>query len=154
MKAVGGGSEIHHVKPHGALYNNAAVDPALASAIAEAVRHFSSDLVLYCLPGSEMEIAANDRGIKVAREGFVDRRYEPNGLLVDRRHQDALVREPADAAKQALALAVGSVAAVDGSTLALSIDTLCLHGDTKRAAEFARAVSETLRGSGFRLEAV
>jgi UPF0271 protein len=148
------GAELHHVKPHGALYNSAAVDRELAVAITQAVYAFSPALILYCLPGSEMEIAGAGRGLSVACEGFVDRAYEPSGLLVDRQEVGAVYDDAQKAASQGVQLANGQVTCRDGSILSLQIDTLCIHGDTPRAVEFAQATNESLRRSGFRLEAV
>jgi UPF0271 protein len=148
------GAELHHVKPHGALYNSAAVDRELASAIAQAVYTFSPGLILYCLPGSEMEMAGAHRGLNMACEGFVDRAYEPNGLLVDRREAGAVYDDAQKAASQGVQLANGQVTCRDGSILNLQVDTLCIHGDTPRAVEFAQATNESLRRSGFRVEAL
>lgn len=150
--ARGRGVELTHVKPHGALYNRAAVDYGLASAIVEAVWHFSPSLFFVCLPGSEMEKAGRERGLSILREGFVDRQYEPNGLLADRSLPGALITSSNKALEQAIALALGRVHARDGSALKIEVDTLCLHGDNKAAASIARKVSETLRGAGFIVE--
>lgn len=145
------GVALHHVKPHGALYNSAASDAGLAWAIVSAIRIFSPGLVLYCLPGSEMEKAAYEQGISVAREGFADRAYEPNGLLVDRSLRGAVLRVPESAAAHALALAAGKVVARDGTELALSIDTICVHGDTPGAAQIARCINTELASAGYTL---
>lgn len=143
------GVELAHVKPHGALYNRASTDSALAEAVARAVRLFSNALVLFCLPGSALETAAQSEGILVAREGFTDRAYEPNGLLADRSLPGAVHEDPQRAVTQALQLAEGYVICNDGSRIALQVDTLCLHGDTPGAPEYARLINQALLEAGF-----
>jgi UPF0271 protein len=140
--------ELRHVKPHGALYNQACSDPHLADAVARAVRRFSGSLALVGLPGSRMEDSAAELGLEFLREGFADRRYEPSGLLRDRKHPDSLLADPELAAEQAVALAAGHVLAHDGQRLALQVDTLCIHGDTPGAPEIARRVRATLQTAG------
>lgn len=147
--ARGLGVELSHVKPHGALYNYAAVNRDLARPVAQAVASFSKDLPLFCLPGSEMEMAGGELGLLIVKEGFVDRAYEPNGSLVDRNKPGSVYSDPAAAAQQALGLAAGSVTCVDGSDLAVEVSTLCLHGDNPAARDIARQVRETLTGNGY-----
>jgi 5-oxoprolinase (ATP-hydrolysing) subunit A len=141
------GVSLSHVKPHGALYNQACEDFGLASAIVTAIRRFSSSLPLIGLPNSQLENAARDGGIRFLREGFADRAYEPNGLLRNRSLEDAVLSAPDDAAAQALRLASGEVLAHDGTWLALEVDTLCIHGDTPGAANIARGVRQKLEAA-------
>lgn len=138
------GARVVHVKAHGALYNKGERDPEVAAVIADAVRTVGSDLVLFASPGSAMEAAARAVGLRVAREGFADRAYEPDGTLRSRRLPGAVHTEPAVAAEQAAALAGGGVRATDGSLLRMEVDTICVHGDTPNAAAIVRAVRRAL----------
>ncbi|HET9495134.1 MAG TPA: 5-oxoprolinase subunit PxpA [Chloroflexia bacterium] len=143
------GREISHVKPHGALYNEAMRGPSLAAAVVAAVRGFSKMVPVYCLPGSEVERAAAEAGIPAVSEGFADRAYEPNGSLVDRSRPGAVLQNDQAAADQALGLARGEVIAVDGTLLRLRVGTICIHGDNPGAVEIVRAVREKLERAGF-----
>jgi UPF0271 protein len=146
------GAQLRHVKPHGALYNRAARDPATADAVARAVRRVSVELVLVGLAGSVSLEAGRAAGLAVAAEAFPDRAYEGDGRLRSRLHPDALVAGPADAAARAVAMATrGEVAAIDGSRVSLQPDTLCIHGDTPGAAAIARAVRHALESAGVRV---
>lgn len=147
------GARVTHVKAHGALYNRAWRDGETAAIIADAVRTVGSDLILFAAPGSALESAASAVGLRVAREGFADRMYEPDGALRSRTLPGA-VHGPERAADQAVSIARdASARAHDGSTLRLSVDTICVHGDTPGAAVIARAVSEALRSAGIRVDA-
>lgn len=139
------GLRLAHVKPHGALYNVAARDPAVAQAIAQAVAALDPSLLLVGLSGSELVAAGTGAGLRVLNEAFADRRYLADGQLVSRETAGALITDPAQAAAQALALArSGSIATQDGGSLRLRADTLCLHGDTPDALNIARAVHAAL----------
>ena len=144
------GVPLTHVKPHGALYNQAADDEGLARAIASGVARASRELVLVGLAGSlAMRQAAADSGLRFAGEAFVDRAYDARGRLVPRSQPGAVTSDPAVAAAAALRLACErAVVAVDGRELAVEADTLCLHGDNPRAVDVARAVREALEGGG------
>jgi UPF0271 protein len=143
------GGSLSHVKAHGALYNRAAKDVALARAVAEGVRRFSRDLVVVGLAGSIQLEAARELGLRAAGEAFADRRYLPDGSLMPRSRPGALLHDPAEAAAQAVGIARdGIVVASDGSRLAVSAQTLCLHGDTPGAVEIARAVRSALTAAG------
>jgi len=143
------GVEMQHVKPHGALYNQAAADPALATAIARATARFSRDLLLFGLASSEpMRSAAEDAGLRFVPEAFADRRYLPDGSLQSRSEAGSLLTDPADAATQAVGIADGSVTAADGSTVAVRAASICCHGDTPGAVEIARAVRAGLETAG------
>ena len=148
------GAELRHVKAHGALYNRAARDRAAAAAIARGVRRCGRDLVLVGLAGSALLDAGSEAGLEVAAEAFADRGYEPDGSLRGRGHPDALLDEPEDAAAQAVSIVTdGSVRAVDGSTVRVAADTLCIHGDAPGAAARARAVRSALEAVGVRVAA-
>ena len=143
------GSDLRHVKPHGALYNRAARDPVLAASIARAVRLVSAELILVGLAGSALLEAGVDAGLVVAAEAFADRAYEQDGLLRSRRLEGALLPTPEAAGQQALTIARdGRVRAFDGSEIEVRADTLCIHGDSVGAAEVAIAVRATLEAAG------
>jgi len=143
------GARLTHVKPHGALYNMAARDAALADAIARAVRAFDASLRLVGLADSELPRAGERAGLAVAHEAFADRRYENDGTLTPRREQGSVIEDIDDAVAQALAIARGDgVATRQGSRLSLLADTICVHGDRPNAAAFARRLHEGLRIAG------
>ncbi len=134
-----------HVKAHGALYNMAATDVALARAIVRGVARFDRRLVVVGLASSAaMADAAASEGLPYAREAFADRAYNPDGTLRSRQVPGALIAEPARAARQAVDIAHGFVIAHDGTRVPLSAQTICLHGDNPAAAENARAVRRAL----------
>ncbi|HKC92040.1 MAG TPA: 5-oxoprolinase subunit PxpA [Candidatus Limnocylindria bacterium] len=141
------GARVTHVKAHGALYNQGERDALTARNILFGVQAATGghDLVIVAPPGSAMAKEASGMGMKVAREGFVDRAYEPDGTLQSRLVAGSLLTDPADAARQALSFVKeGGVTAVDGTFLKLAVDTLCLHGDTPGAPEIAQAVRDAL----------
>ena len=143
------GTRVAHVKPHGALYNMAAKDAALADAIARAVRAFDKDLILVGLAGSALPVAGAAIGLRVAHEAFADRRYEPDGSLTPRGEVDAVIHDIDDAVAQAVKIATkGIVETRGGSTLAIRADTICIHGDRTDAAVFARGLHEALAAAG------
>ena len=145
------GMELRHVKPHGALYNQAAKDRELANAIARAVKTVSGELVLVGLAGSGLVEAGLEVGLRVADEGFPDRNYDPDGTLVSRRESHAIIESPEQVAVHALELAqVG----IDFSGKRVRVDTLCLHGDHPRAVENARRVREALAEAGIEVGAL
>ena len=134
VKISGG---IAHVKPHGALYNQAARDEKLALAVARGVARFSRTVTLVGLAGSKMLDVFRAEGFPVLAEGFADRRYESDGSLRNRRLPGALIHDPSEAAAQAVRLAKSGIA-----------ETICIHGDTPGAAMIAAAVSKALRAAG------
>jgi UPF0271 protein len=138
--ATKAGVEIRYVKAHGALYNQGETDERIARLIADAVASVDRALVLVCTPTSAMARMAKARGLRVAREGFCDRRYEPDGTLRPRSKPGALISDPYDAATQALWLAQRG-----------DVDTLCVHGDTPDAPAIARRVRAMLEDAGFEL---
>jgi 5-oxoprolinase (ATP-hydrolysing) subunit A len=142
------GAAVRHVKPHGAMYNRSARDPAMAETIARAIRDLDPELVLVGLAGSASIYAARAVGLRVAEEAFADRAYEPDGSLRSRRLDGALLR-PAEAAAQAVSIARdGRVTATDRSVIAVRADTICIHGDSPDAAETAIAVRAALAEAG------
>lgn len=143
------GAKMVHVKPHGALYNQAVKNQELAEAIAQGVAKFSKDLVLMGLAESPMLDVFREAGFAVAAEAFADRRYEPDGTLRSRKFENALIRDPAEAATQALSIAQrGIVTAHDGTEVNLTAQTICIHGDTPGSVQIAAAVARTLREAG------
>ncbi len=135
------GVRLRHIKAHGALYNQAAKDAALAQAMACAVRDFDKELIFVGLAGSAMIEAAAKLGLHVANEGFPDRRYEADGTLVSRKQANAIIESPDEVAGQAVKLAKEGI---DFGGRRVRVETLCLHGDNPRAAENARSVREAL----------
>jgi UPF0271 protein len=143
------GTDLTHVKAHGALYNTAQHDEGVAGAIVDAVRRTASDLLLFVFPGSAVERQARAAGLRVAREGFIDRAYEPDGSLRSRTHADAVITDPERAAAQAVSfMREGGVRASDGTFLELAVDTLCVHGDTLGAPAILRAARAALVAAG------
>lgn len=143
------GARIAHVKPHGALYNQAVHNRKLAQAIADGVARWRRDVVLVALASSPMLEVFRTAGFRAAGEAFADRLYEPDGTLRSRRFADALVRDPAQAGRQAVNIAtLGTVVARDGSSVKLQAETICIHGDTPGAVEIAKRVAEELHIAG------
>jgi len=143
------GAFLHHVKAHGALYNQGARDRQIARAIAEGVRHASPNAILVGLAGSVMLDEFRAAGFSVAAEAFADRRYEPDGTLRSRNFADALLCDPEQAAAQALRIAQHStVLAADNTCIPLYADTLCLHGDTPGARQIAASIHRSLIQAG------
>jgi UPF0271 protein len=139
---------VAYVKPHGALYNTAAVDPGHAGAVVAAVASVG-ELPVLCQPGSVLARLAAERGLRVVAEGFVDRGYQPDGRLVPRSSPGALVTDVAAVAARAVRMAVdGVVEAVDGSVIPMPVESLCVHGDTPGAVDMARAVRAALLDDG------
>ena len=153
--AAGCGARVVHVKPHGALYNQAVRNRELAGAIAEGVGRWSRDIVLVGLAGSPMLNVFREAGFTVSAEAFADRRYEADGTLRSRKFADALIRNPEEAAWQALGIAErGVVIASDGSQVTVEAQTICIHGDTPGAPQIAAKVTQTLREAGVILGAL
>ena len=143
------GVRLQHVKAHGALYNMACRDRALAQAIARAVVALDRSLILFGLPNSELLRAGQAAGLRVAAEVFADRAYEPDGSLTSRAKPGSVIHDTQKVVDRAIKMVRDNkVIAVDGSTIALQADTLCLHGDTPGAAEHARALRRGLEGAG------
>ena len=142
------GTRVAHLKPHGALYNMAARDAALAEAIARAAHAFDAGLVLVGLAGSELPRAGAAAGLRVAHEAFADRRYEADGTLTPRGQAGAVLEDAAQAAAQAVHIATMGKVETAGGTRQLRADTICVHGDRPDAAAFARRLHEALRAAG------
>jgi UPF0271 protein len=148
------GTSLRHVKPHGALYNQAETDSALAVAIVAAIRAFAPSLRLVGRAGSAMEEAAVAVGHPFRAEAFADRRYRPDGTLLPRSEPGAVLTDPEEVARQVRGLVTdGEVFAGDGSRLAVSFGTLCVHGDTPGAATLARRIRQELSELGISVSA-
>ena len=146
------GTSLTHVKPHGALYNQAVHDRSLAQAIANGVARWRRTAVLVGLAGSSMLDVFREAGFPTAAEAFADRRYESDGTLRSRKLPGALISDPAEAARQALGIVQqGMVIASDGSKVHISAQTLCIHGDTPGAPQIAAQVANALRDAGVTL---
>jgi UPF0271 protein len=149
------GVPLVHVKPHGALYNTAAQDPALAAAICEAVRQVDPGLVVVCLAGSPMAEVVRSLGMRCAEEAFADRGYTPGGSLVPRGRPGAIVDDPEAVAERVAAMARDRrVISVAGTQVTVAADTICLHGDTPGAAALAGAIRARLLREGIEVRAL
>jgi len=145
--ADGLGMKLFHVKPHGALYNQAAVDKAIAEAVIAALLELKG-LTLIALAGSSLAGWASAAGLAVLEEAFADRRYLQDGQLAPRNLPGAIIEEPGQAARQALAIARGlAIEPLGGGALFIRARTICLHGDGRGAQERAEAVASALRGN-------
>ena len=139
------GGTLHHVKPHGAFYNQAARDKSLALAIAQAVKDLGDNVILYGLASSCFVEAAKEINVPLWQEVFADRRYTSEGYLVPRTQPGALIENEDQAAAQALRMAQkGEVVALDGSIVKVQADTLCIHGDSPTALDFAKKINSLL----------
>ena len=152
--ATAEGGTLHHLKPHGALYNMAATSAPLAEAIAEAVYKVQPELTLYGLANSELTKAGEKLGLRTAHEVFADRTYQADGTLTPRRQPDALISDASTAVAQVLRLVqTGRVRSQQGPDVALRADTVCLHGDGAHALDFAQQLQQALRAAGVVLQA-
>lgn len=149
------GGVLRHVKPHGALYNMAAASAALAEAIAEAVYRIEPELILFGLAGSELIRAGNRVGLSTASEVFADRTYQSDGALTPRSRRDALVTDEQQALHQVLSMVQeGKVRSTDGRDVAITAETICLHGDGHHAVEFASAIRSSLESAGIAVQRI
>ncbi|MDO4997496.1 MAG: 5-oxoprolinase subunit PxpA [Neisseria sp.] len=148
------GVAMAYVKPHGALYNQAAKERDLADLIAQTVRDFNPQLKLMALSGSLLLEAGKAAGLGVISEVFADRRYLADGSLVPRTRPDATVSSDEEAIAQVLQMAqTGTVTSVDGDTVRVQADSICLHGDGEHALEFAQRIRQVLQENGIRVQA-
>ena len=147
------GGRLRHVKAHGALYNEAVADPLAAAIVLDAIEAASATvgrpLAVVTQPGGELARLAAARGARVIAEGFVDRAYDPAGRLVPRSEPGAMHHDPDAMVVQALDLANGQVRCIDGSVHAITVESLCVHGETPGAVAAARAVRAALERQGW-----
>ncbi len=149
------GGKLHHVKPHGALYNMAAKDAILASAIACAVKDFDSNLIYYGLSGSVMIDEAAKTGLRTANEVFADRTYQPDGSLTLRNLPGALINHTSEALRQVLQMInEKTVRTINGEIIPIHADTICIHGDGSNAVEFAKAINNRLLAEGISIQKI
>jgi UPF0271 protein len=148
------GARLSHVKPHGALYNDALRNRDLADIIARVIAEAPGEPAFMGMAGTELERSANQHGLDFIAEAFVDRAYEPDGTLVSRKEPGAVHEDLAVATTQAVRLAAhGETTARNGEIVKVRADTLCIHGDTPGAAEKARAVRDVLESHGVDIRA-
>ena len=149
LSAFTAGGKLQHVKPHGAMYNQAVSDEALARAICEAVLEVDEDMVLLVLAGSPWERTAADMGLRVAREIFADRAMNPDGSLVSRSREGSVIHDVEEVVERSLRMVTESRAvAITGEEMEVEAESLCLHGDTPGALEMAKTLERQLRASG------
>lgn len=147
------GAAVTHLKPHGALYNMAAKDRAIAQAIAKATRDFDAACILVGLAGSQLILAGIAAGLTTANEAFADRTYQADGSLTPRDSQNALIRDPVAAAEQVVkVLESGTVTSLQGTEVPLVAETICIHGDSPVAAMFATTIRERLLRAGIEIK--
>jgi UPF0271 protein len=148
------GTTLRYVKPHGALYNTIATDSDQARAVAEAVHASDPTLPVLGLSGSVFFTEARRLGLRTVAEAFADRAYQPDGQLVSRSDADAVLTDPAQIAERVLSMVTtGSVTAVDGSVVAIEVESVCVHGDSPGAVTIAGAVRDRLLAEGIELAA-
>jgi 5-oxoprolinase (ATP-hydrolysing) subunit A len=146
--AIAVGKKLHHVKPHGALYNMSARDPVLAATIAKTIRDFDPALIIYGLSGSHSITEAKRLGLKTRSEVFGDRRYRDDGSLVPRSDPQALIENVEEVVAQVEQMAgKGTVRTLSGKDIPVLAETICVHGDGAYALEFAKAIAEILKNS-------
>ena len=147
------GTALHHVKPHGALYNRAAVDEEAAQAICSAVQQTSAGLLLYGLSGSIMQTAAANHGLPFVNEVFADRTYQPDGSLTPRSSANALIQDTGASLQQVLCMVrEGTVKTIGGQTIPIKAETICIHGDGAHAVDFAKAIHAALQDNQVHLK--
>lgn len=146
------GSTVCYVKPHGALYNTIVTDHGQAAAVAEAVHAVNAALPVLGLSGSVFFDEAARLGLRTVPEAFADRAYRPDGQLVSRREPDAVLTDPAEIAERVASMvSTGRIVAIDGSTIAVHAESVCVHGDSPHAVQIATAVAEELIADGVEL---
>lgn len=147
------GTTLYHIKPHGALYNMAGRDKRMAKTIASAVHDFDPGLILYGLSGSYLIKEANEIGLKTANEVFADRSYQDDGSLTPRSSDKALIKETDMAIQQALMMATeNKVISINGKTIPVKADTICIHGDGPHAISFAKTIHQTFSEAGISIK--
>jgi 5-oxoprolinase (ATP-hydrolysing) subunit A len=145
-------ARLHHVKPHGALYNMAAIDIQISAAIARAVLDFNPKLIVYGLSGSILIDVAKATGLKTANEVFADRTFQANGSLTSRTHEHALIDKVDECLDQVMQiLTTNSVSTITGQVIPIKADTICIHGDGIQAQEFAQEINIRLKKQGIRV---
>ena len=153
--AAAEGVRLQHVKPHGALFNVAVRDRSVADAIARAIALVDPALILFGLPASELIAAGKAVGLRTACEAFADRAYRPDGTLVPRTQPGALIDDAAQVLTRVAAIALErAVIAIDGTRVPITLETICVHGDTPGAAGLAARIRATLAASGIDVKSI
>ena len=149
------GMRVRYVKPHGALYNTIVHHEGHAKAVIDGIKAFSPELAVMLLPGGVAVDIAERAGLRVIREAFADRGYNPDGTLVSRREPGAVLHDPQEVAERVLQVAsTGAVTAIDGTEVKVQAESVCVHGDSPGAVELTRSVVQKLHDEGIRIEAV
>lgn len=149
------GMELQHIKPHGALYNMAAVDEKLARAICEAVYEVDRDIIFMGLAGSKMISAAKEVGLRAASEVFADRAYNDDGTLVSRKLPGAVLHDKELAIRRVVRMVKeGKVESISGRDISIQADSVCVHGDNPQALEFVKNIRETLLAEGVAVQSL
>jgi len=149
------GVVVHHVKPHGALYNLAVKNEMVATEIAKAVHDFDPSLIYYALSNSAMLRIAEDMGLKTASEVFADRTYQDDGTLTPRTQRNAMLTDSEMAARQVLMMAKDKkVTSLNGKSFPVKADTICIHGDLPQAYSFAKAICKSLKENKIDVKAI
>lgn len=149
------GGILHHVKPHGALYNLAATNGEVAEAIAKAIFHLDKQLILYGLAGSRLINEGKKIGLQVANEGFVDRTYNSKGQLTPRTNPNAMITSEELALKQVMKIVKEQkVVATTGEEVSVEVDTICIHGDGEKAVQFAKMLQRQLTNNQILIDSV
>ena len=147
--AAASGTTVSYVKPHGALYNTIVTDREQAAAVVEAVHLVDATLPVLGMAGSALFEEANRRGLRTVAEAFADRAYRPDGRLVSRREPGAVLQDPAAIAERVATMVTsGQVTAIDGSRIKVSVESVCVHGDSPGAVQIATAVRDRLKAAG------
>lgn len=153
IRALGG--KLHHVKPHGALYNMAAKDANLAKSIARATKAIHPDLILYGLSGSYLITEAEKIGLQTASEVFADRTYQNDGNLTPRTQANAMIENTQDAVNQVIMMIEKQcIISTEGIEIPLKADTVCIHGDGNHAVEFAEELRKALLNKNISIETI
>ena len=146
------GVKMQHVKPHGALYNMAAKDYTLSTAICEAIKEFDSNLIVLALSGGQLAKAAQDMGLRTAMEVFADRGYEEDGTLVDRHKEGAMITDENEAIARVIRMVKEKkVTAVTGKDIPIQADSICVHGDGAKALAFVEKIREAFEKEGIQI---
>jgi 5-oxoprolinase (ATP-hydrolysing) subunit A len=160
VSALGGfakrqGRKLHHVKPHGALYNMAARIPGYAMAVASAVKDIDPSLILYGLSGSQLIKAGKEAGLRTCSEVFADRTYQDDGSLTPRSKPGAIIHEFERSVEQVMMMVrKGRVKTLNGDTIEIEAETICIHGDHEGSAVFAKELNKSLTAAGFTIKAM
>lgn len=142
------GGRIRHVKPHGALYNMAAVNKDLAKGIADAVYNLNPDIILFGLAGSELINAGNEAGLQTCSEVFADRTYQPDGTLTPRSQPDSLLTNDEDAVNQVIKMVKQGKVTTHAGDISIKAETICIHGDGEHALSFAEKINSAFEKEG------